>query len=250
MKRAGRALWRIARCSVLALAGAAICAFVFPFLGASARRAHVQAWSLRMLEAMGIGLAVEGGMAVAPRLVLSNHVSWLDILAIDAVQPVRFVSKADIRRWPLLGFMVAAGGTLFIEREKKRDALRVVHQVAAALRDGDTVALFPEGTTGAGPQLLPFHANLLQAAVTTGTPVQPMALRYADAAARFSPAVEFIGATSLVESVWRVATADALVVHVSVLPALAAAGTDRRALAEAARKAIQAALDQAPGAGG
>ena len=121
-----------------------------------------------MLTVMGIRLECAGALQPAPVLLLANHVSWLDILAIDAWRPVRFVSKADVRKWPLLGFMVACGGTLFIERERKRDALRVVHQVADALRAGASVAVFPEGTTGAGPLLLPFHANLLQAAISTG----------------------------------------------------------------------------------
>jgi 1-acyl-sn-glycerol-3-phosphate acyltransferase len=240
-----RALWRLA-CSVgHALLGGAICAFLFPFLDTASRMRHVQAWSRRMLGAMGIRLAVEGRWPDAPVLLLANHVSWLDILAIDAARPVRFVSKADVRRWPLLGFMVAAGGTLFIERERKRDALRVVHQVAEALRGGATVAVFPEGTTGTGPQLLPLHANLLQAAIATGAPLLPVALRYADPSAPFSPAVEFIGATTLIESMWRVASAERLVIHLRLLPTLASVDADRRTLAEAVRGSIQGALDSA-----
>ena len=95
----------------------------------------------------------------------------------------RFVSKADVRHWPLLGWLVDAAGTLYIERERKRDAMRVVHQMAEALAAGDMVAVFPEGTTGDGRALLPFHANLLQAAIAAGAPVQPVALRFSDAGA-------------------------------------------------------------------
>src|SRR5690606_17497009 len=119
----------------------------------------------------------------------------------------RFVAKAELRRWPVVGWMSRAAGTLFIERERKRDALRVVHQLAQALRDGHSVVVFPEGTTGDGATLLPFHANLLQAAIATGTPVQPVVLRYSDAAHRFSPAVQYLGATTLVRSAWRVLSA-------------------------------------------
>jgi 1-acyl-sn-glycerol-3-phosphate acyltransferase len=180
--------------------------------------------------------------AGSARLLLSNHVSWLDILAIDAWRPVRFVSKADVRKWPLLGFMVACGGTLFIERERKRDALRVVHQVADALRADGSVAVFPEGTTGAGPVLLPFHANLLQAAISTGTAMQPVALRYADAGAAFSAAPLYLGETSLLQSVWQVACADALVAHVVALAPIEACSGARRELANAARERIQRVL--------
>ena len=123
-----------------------------------------------MLRMLGVSLHSEGAPHGGPALVVANHVSWLDILAINAVHPVRFVSKADVRGWPLVGWVVACGGTLFIERERKRDALRVVHQVAQALAQGQTIAVFPEGTTSEGHGLLPFHANLLQSAIATGTP--------------------------------------------------------------------------------
>lgn len=241
-----RALWRLGRAVLHALHGGLICAVVFPFLDDAERMHRVGWWARRMLDVMGIGLELRGALQPAPVLLTSNHVSWLDILAIDAVRPARFVSKADVRHWPLLGFMVACGGTLFIERERKRDALRVVHQVAAALRDGATVAVFPEGTTGAGPTLLPFHANLLQAAISTATPVQPVALRYCDAAAAFSAAPLYLDDTSLLQSVWQVACADALVVQVTALaPKETASTTQRRQLAGDVRGAIQQALDAA-----
>jgi 1-acyl-sn-glycerol-3-phosphate acyltransferase len=115
----------------------------------------------------------------------------------------RFVSKADVLAWPLLGWLIKNAGTLFIERERKRDALRVLHQVAAALTDGDMVAVFPEGTTGSGRELLPFHANLLQSAISTGTPAQGVALRYSDALHSVSPAAEFLRDTTLLQTVWR-----------------------------------------------
>jgi len=179
---------------------------------------------------------------------VANHVSWLDILAIDAAQPARFVSKADIRRWPLIGWMVACGGTLFIERERKRDAMRVVHQVAEALQHGDVIAMFPEGTTSGGEGLLPFHANLLQAAVATHVPVQPIALRFSDAVSAVSPAAAYIGDMNLVQSLWMIVRARGLQVRVQRLPALATEGLDRRAISDRVRAEIAAALGLAPGA--
>lgn len=238
-----RAGWRLIRSVLHAVHGVLICAVVFPFLDEAARMRRVAWWSVRMLRLMGIDLKPTGRMRPGPVLLLANHISWLDILAINAVHPARFVSKADVRHWPLLGFMVACGGTLFIERERKRDALRVVHQVAAALQAGATVAVFPEGTTGDGPMLLPFHANLLQAAIATGTPVQPVALRFRDASSAFSAAAAYVGEMSLMQSVWKVACAEALEAHVTLLPGLADRHADRRALAEAVRGQIQGVLD-------
>lgn len=216
----------------------------FPRLTPAERHARVGWWSAGLVRAMGLELRVSG---VAPRpgatLLVANHISWLDIAAIHAAVPhARFVSKADVLAWPLLGWLIKNAGTLFIEREKKRDALRVVHTMAESLQRGETVAIFPEGTTGAGPELLPFHANLLHAAVTTGTPVQPVVLRFSEPGHAFSPAAEFLGETTLLQSVWRIATARGLAVNVQLLPPMSTEHADRRALAEHLRQVIGATL--------
>lgn len=200
-----------------------------------------------MARVLGMGVQAAGQPHPGPVLVAANHISWLDILAINAVMPARFVSKADVRHWPLLGWLVASGGTLFIERERKRDALRVVHQIASSLKVGDTIAMFPEGTTGDGHSLLPFHANLLQAAITTEAPVQPVALRYADADGPISTAVVWVGDTTLATSLWRVVCADGLRVRVELLPALTSRGRDRRELGQELRGSIAQALGQPSG---
>ena len=227
-------VWRLLRVLAHGLHGLTIVLLRFPSADAAMRHARIRWWSAKLLRLMGLALHVSG---VAPRpgakLVVANHVSWLDIASIHAVVPeAHFVSKADVRGWPLIGRLVAGAGTLFIEREKKRDALRVVHQMAAALQAGDTVAVFPEGTTGTGHALLPFHANLLQAAIATATPVQPVLLRYFDATRAISPLVTFLGETTLAQSFWRIVCARDLAVEVRVLPPEATAHADRRALAE------------------
>ena len=235
--------WRIARLLVHGVHGLAIILLRFGAYSAAQRHARIQWWSAKLLRLIGIALHAQGTPRAGAKLVVSNHVSWLDIAAIHAVIPeARFVSKADVKQWPLIGRLVAGAGTLFIERERKRDALRVVHQMAEALQAGDTVAVFPEGTTGAGPELLPFHANLLQAAVATGTPVQPVVLRFHDAAAAFSEAVLYIGDTSLAQSVWRVVLARGLGVRVELLAPMGTQHADRRALAAHLRDVIAARL--------
>lgn len=242
-----RAAWRFLKMLLQLGRGLAIMYFRFPRLDAKGRQAEIQAWSAGLLRAMGLTLDVSG---VSPRpgatLLVANHVSWLDIAALHAAVPqARFVSKADVKHWPIVGWLVAGAGTLFIEREKKRDALRVVHAMAEALGAGQTVAVFPEGTTGPGPELLPFHANLLQAAIATATPIQPAVLRFHDPAHRFSPAAEFVGETTLLQSLWRIATARGLGVSVELLPPEATAHADRRALAEHLRQVIGTRLAEA-----
>ncbi len=238
-----RAAWRLLRALLHGIHGLLIVLLLFPWLGPDARRARVRWWAAKMLRMLGIELRVQGSFRPGAKLIVANHVSWLDVMSVHAVCPeARFVSKADVQRWPLVGRLVAAAGTLYIERERRRDALRVVHQMADALRSGDTVAVFPEGTTGDGQTLLPFHANLLQAAIATETPVQPVALRYADARHAVSPAAQWLGATTLAQSLWKLACGDGLVVHLRVVEAQGSAHADRRALAARLRELITEAM--------
>ena len=243
MLRSLRAIWRLGRVLVHILHGVWVAWREFDGASAAHRCARIQWWSAKLLALLGLRLRPDGRFAPGAHLIAANHVSWLDITAVHAVCPqARFVSKADVKAWPVLGWLITAAGTLFIERESKRDALRVVHQSAEALAAGDTVAFFPEGTTSDGHHLLPFHANLLQAAVTAGVPVQPLALRFSEPGHPVSPAAAYIGDTTLLQSLWRIASADAIEVRIGILAPIATAGLDRRALSQALRARIAAAL--------
>lgn len=238
-----RAAWRLLRIAMHVLHGALIVRFAFPRLDPAARQARIRWWARGLLRAAGVGLRSSGAPAAGGTLLVINHVSWLDIVAVHAVCPAaRFVSKSDVKHWPLLNRLVDAAGTLYIERERRRDAMRVVHHMGEALAEGDIVAVFPEGTTGEGPVLLPFHANLLQAAIATSAPVQPVALRFRDAASAHSDAVVFVGDTTLVESLWRVVRGDGLCAEVGFLETVPSAGMQRRELADVLETAIQSAL--------
>jgi 1-acyl-sn-glycerol-3-phosphate acyltransferase len=240
------ALWRLLRAALHVLHGMLVMTR-FPALDAAGRHERIRWWSVGLLRAVGMQVKVSGLSRPGATLIVANHVSWIDIAAIHAAAPhARFVSKADVLQWPLLGWLIRNAGTLFIERERKRDAVRVVHAMAQALQAGDSVAVFPEGTTGEGPLLLPFHANLLQAAVATATPVQPIVLRFADATQAYSTAVVYIGDTSLLQSIWRVVSARGLCAHVDLLPPIATAHADRRRLAEHLRELIAERLPALP----
>jgi 1-acyl-sn-glycerol-3-phosphate acyltransferase len=238
-----RGAWRLLRAVLHGLHGLLVVLMLFPMLSRKGRRERVRWWSAKMLRLLGLGLEVQGTFKPGGKMIVANHLSWLDILVVHAVCPeARFVSKAEVRHWPLVGRLVGAAETLYIERERKRDAMRVVHQCAEALRAGDTVAVFPEGTTGPGDALLPFHANLLQAAIAVGAPVQPVALRYADRQHAVSPSALWVGETTLAQTLWRLATADGLVAWLAVLSARGSAHADRRALSDALRIDIESAL--------
>jgi 1-acyl-sn-glycerol-3-phosphate acyltransferase len=245
------ATWRLLRATLHALHGLAIVVGGMSVLDAQARRARVQWWSAKLLRLMGVELRLEGRFTPGAQLIVANHVSWLDITALHAVCPqARFVSKADVRNWPLLSRLIDAGDTLYVERERKRDAMRVVHQMTAALAAGDVVAVFPEGTTGEGHTPLPFHANLLQAAIASAVPIQPVALRFADADHDVSPAAMYVGDTTLAQSMGRIASARGLRVTLTVLPQLACDGLDRRQLAVQLQDRIGAVLVAPRASGG
>jgi 1-acyl-sn-glycerol-3-phosphate acyltransferase len=238
-----RAVARLIRAVIHGLHGLGIVLFRFPRLPAQERLVRIRWWSEKMLRVLGIALRVDGTAAPGGKLLAVNHISWLDIMVVHAVQPeARFVSKADVRAWPLISRLVDSAGTIYLERERKRDALRVVHAMAEALAAGQTIAIFPEGTTSTGHGLLPFHANLLQAAISTATPVQPVALRFSDSSDEVSAAMEFVGATTLAESLWNSACGDGVVARVAFLPARASAGVERRELAGRLRADIAGGL--------
>ena len=235
-----RAGWKLLRGLVHVLAGLCTIVLLFPRLSQSQRNARVQAWALELLEHFAIKLVVRGQPpAIGPMLLVSNHISWLDIVVMHAARHCRFVSKSDVQGWPLVSTLANAAGTLYIERASRRDAMRVVHHMAKALRAGDVLAVFPEGTTGDGGQLLPFHANLIQAAISAQAPVQPLALQFVDAASgRPSRAPSYVGDETLGGSIWRTLSARGLVAVVSFGEPQRAHGRDRRAWAADLRAAV------------
>lgn len=235
-----RACWRLCRVAAHVLFGAWTIRFAFPKLSQPEKDAAVQAWARVMLAKLAIKLVVTGSPPEAgPVLLAANHISWLDIVVMHAARHCRFISKADVQHWPVVGMLATGAGTLYIERESRRDAMRVVHHMAERLQAGDILAVFPEGTTGDGSELLPFHANLLQAAISAHAPIQPVALMFMDEAsgnASFAPC--YIGDDTLMGSLWRTLCASDLVASVRFGVPQSAQGRDRRTWASDLRVTI------------
>ncbi|ACC71497.1 lysophospholipid acyltransferase family protein [Paraburkholderia phymatum] len=215
----------------------------FPRATAQQRLELNRAWSLRMLQLCGMRLVVhnDGARLDEGVLVVANHISWIDIYVINAWRPTPFLSKAEIRKWPVVGWCAQQLGTVFIQREKRSDAKRIMHDLADRLNAGELMCVFPEGTTSDGVQLLPFHANMFQAAVSASRPVQPVCMMYEDAQGRQSTAPAYIGEMSLGQSLDALLRAGPLTAHVYVGAPLAP-GADRRLLAAEAQAAVGAAL--------
>jgi 1-acyl-sn-glycerol-3-phosphate acyltransferase len=225
-----RAVWKLARVVSYILWGAWLVATRLPRMTPLQKEERIRAWSLTLLQKFAIQVVVNGAPPVqGPLLLAANHISWLDIVVMLAARPCRFVSKADIKHWPLVGAMASAGGTLFIERESRRDAMRVVHHMAEHLTAGDVLAVFPEGTTSDGISLLPFHANLFQAAIAVNAPVMPVAISYVDAVTGIlSLAPCYVGDDTMRQSLWRTLKARPLRVVLTYGQAQFFQGRDRR----------------------
>lgn len=246
--------FKLTRIALHLLRGLLTSALVFPFAGEPRRARLIQRWSGKLLALCQVEVKlIEAAASAAPThaLIVANHISWLDIFVINVWHPCRFVAKADIRGWPLLGWLCAKAGTIFIERGNLRAVRRIYEGLVHRLHAGERVAFFPEGTTSVQGSVLPFHSNLFEAAVEAAVPIQPFALRYvrldADGSSGdFHPAVTFIGDMTFVESLMVILKGGRIRAELVRLPLIATAGCHRRELAQAAHQAIAAQLTATP----
>jgi 1-acyl-sn-glycerol-3-phosphate acyltransferase len=232
--------WRLLRVLGHILTGLWIVAVRLPRLPQEQQNSRVQVWAVELLGHVGITLDVRGQPPVTgPVLLISNHISWLDIPVMHAARHCRFVSKSDVRDWPLVGTLATAAGTLYLERSSRRGAVRMVGLMEEALRQNEVLAVFPEGTTGDGRTLLPFHANLLQAAVSVNVPAQPVGLHFVDQASGLtSHAPSYTGDDSLIGSIWRTVCAPPIVAVVHYGQPELAQGRERRAWIQHLRQTV------------
>ncbi len=241
-------LARIARLAGLLARGLGTAAFRYGRLNAAAQRSAVRRWSRDILSALGISVRVQGlatphAEALPPHcLMVGNHVSWLDIVVLLSVCPAIFVAKSEIRGWPLVGWLCARVGTLFIERGRRTAARHTSKIMSDALRNGTLVCIFPEGTTTDGLAVARFHAALFQPAIDAAAMLQPFVLRYAFHNGHYCAAPNYVGDTSFMASLWSSTSARRMVAGVEFLAPFDAATGDRRELARTAETAVAAAL--------
>ena len=243
-----RAIGRFAQMLRHALHGVLVARRGFHQLDASTQERAVERWAHEFLQAAGVALRIEGQpVTQGPVLLVANHQSWLDIPTLHAAQHCRFVSKAEIARWPLVGRLASAAGTLFVRRSSRRDTQRTVQAMVQALEQGDILAVFPEGTVGTGRELLPFHGNMLQAAIDADVPVQPVGMTFIDGRTgqvSLLPCEAYLDEPML-RSLWRTIGTEHLVAVVHYGTPEKAQGRDRRTWAHDLQLQVQA-LHQIP----
>ncbi|MEF3194275.1 MAG: 1-acyl-sn-glycerol-3-phosphate acyltransferase [Halothiobacillaceae bacterium] len=202
-----------------------------------ARNARIiRAWHAGVCRALGLEV-IPHGQPLPGALYASNHVSWLDIPVLGSqIEGSRFLSKSEVRGWPLIGLLARRAGTLFIQRgngQKEASAL-----IAQGLGEGHSIILFPEATTTDGLSLRRFHPRLLQAAIDAGVPVQPIALRYLDADGQPNPRAAYTHSDTVMDTFRRVVAEEGLRVEVYFLPPLQPSGATRTQLAELAQTQV------------
>lgn len=241
--------WRWARMLAHAIGAVLFLRMAFPRADAAQRRRYVQRWAARLVAIMGLEVRVTGARPAEHEraaMIAANHVSWLDIFVIQSVSPARFIAKSEIRDWPLAGWIAERAGTLFIRRERRHDTARINEQVHAALAEGDTVGLFPEGTTSEGDTLLRFHSSLFEPAVANEAQVHPCGVRYERADGSLCRAMAFVGELSFMQSLGLAIRQRGVVARVAFAPAIDTRGLDRREVTRRAEAAVASLLGLTP----
>ncbi len=203
--------------------------------------ALVRWWMLGVTRILNLRLLIDGDVPKIPALFISNHVSWLDVICLRSIVDVDFVAKDDVRRWPLLGGMVARVGTIFLARGKTDTTVLAADRMTRSLRQQRSVLFFPEGTTTDGSVVRPFHPRLFQAAIRTESPVQVVAVSYPHGD-RNHPKAAFVGDDALVSHLWALLSEHGLTVKLSFCNLICCPGQDRRALANLGRANVLNAL--------
>jgi len=212
---------------------------IYPLTPSRTHRTQRQRWSRALLGLLGVELRPTGTAIEPGCLLVANHISWLDIFVLNALVPSAFVSKAEVRDWPLFGWLASRNDTVFLRRGSRGHAKIINGEIGALLDAGRNVALFPEGTTTDGSHVLHFHAALLQPAIESGHAVQPVAISYHAPGGEFSLAPAYHGDVSLGQSLAAIIAEPRLVARtLATKPLSTKEGASRRALAQTARDAI------------
>ena len=226
-----RFYWLVARLSGKLVIGLWISVTSFARADLPGRHAIIRRWSREQLSLAGIEVRAIGFPPDSARAVtlVANHISWVDIFALNTQRACHFIAKAELRDWPLAGRLLANVGTIFINRSDRKETHRLKQVVHSLLEAGETVAVFPEGTTSIGHDVLKFHASLLEPVVASGGEVWVVAIRYlAGRSLQRTDAAAYIGDLSLLQSLKSIQQTAPIIVELRFVEAINCAGLTRR----------------------
>jgi 1-acyl-sn-glycerol-3-phosphate acyltransferase len=250
-----RKAWMLVRLIAHLLYGFVVALVFWPLLSKALKEGIEKRWARQLLGILNVQVKVvyespESNYAIhKPCLLYSTHVSWLDIFAFNSVHPVTFIAKSEISKWPIGGLLAKRSGTLFIERGKRHAVRDVIHAAVKVLGTGRCVAVFPEGTTGAGDTPLRFHSNFVQPAIQAGVPMLPVSLQYFTPDGKFSAQPAFIGEQTLLENIQVLLNSKTgFVVQLYIHAPINTEGRTRHDLSDEAHARIRALSMQTSGA--
>jgi 1-acyl-sn-glycerol-3-phosphate acyltransferase len=206
-------------------------------------RLLIRWWLGGIPRLLGIQVRVHGQPSSESTLLVANHVSWLDITVVGGAANPRFLSKQEVRHWPVIGWLAEKSGTLFITRGKAGAAAQASASIQQALQQGRPVLLFPEGTTTAGNDVKTFHGRLLAPAIDGNVPIQPVAIRYPNCDGQTHPLIPYINEQSLWENLKGILGETGLQAEVHFLPPIPIAGQERKVLAAHCEAQIRAVVN-------
>ncbi|MCD5987406.1 MULTISPECIES: lysophospholipid acyltransferase family protein [Pseudomonas syringae group] len=225
----------------LTIAGTFACMERMKIGNSMARRQRWSRWFMaRLTAALPFRVTVSGELPRQPMLWVSNHVSWTDIPLLGMLAPLSFLSKAEVRTWPVAGWLALKAGTLFIRRGSG-DSKLIQKQMGNHLQQNNALVIFPEGTTTDGTGLRTFHGRLMSSAIDSGVLLQPVAIHYSRNG-QPDPIAPFIGDDDLLSHLRRLFANEQGDVHIQLLTPIATEGKERAALAYEAQQAVQIAL--------
>jgi 1-acyl-sn-glycerol-3-phosphate acyltransferase len=248
-----RYLWRVPLLLLHIVLGILLCAFILSWnqhvVMQNGREpfAHrmIRWWSTTLMRIFGLRSVRIGQPLADPVLFVANHTSWIDIELLHSQRAACFVAKAEIARWPLVGWMAATGGTIFHRRGSNHSLSTVMQLMIERLRGGRSVAVFPEGGSGYNGVLKTFHARIFQAALDADVAVQPVGLRFARDGRRVVDA-GFREEESFMGNLVRLLGEAPMDAEVHFLAPVPASPDARRRMAELSRERIGAALEDRP----
>ncbi len=240
---------KVAHIAMLFMVGLIIAGIIFPALNILFKPANAKhyrdALKLRWLKwfsaILNLQVTIKGDLPIKANFLVSNHISWLDIIVLGCFSPAHFVAKNDILAWPVIGYLARQGGTIFVRRGDKQQVKLIAEKMVWLLKQNSMVIAFPEGTTTRGDVVLPFHASLFQAALLTKAAIQPVALQYLGEAKKLAP---FIGEDSFVPHLIKVLSLNKVEVQVDVLPEISTVSKTRHSISCEARSVILGALSE------
>ncbi|MFA6164659.1 MAG: lysophospholipid acyltransferase family protein [Methylobacter sp.] len=243
MKSKIRLYYKLFLIIILFINGLIIAAGIFPALGflcsagnAKTKRDTLKTRWLQWFSAIvNLHIIKDGELPEQGAILVSNHISWLDIIVIGQYLPACFVAKSDISSWPVIGYLARQAGTIFIRRGDKQHIRTTAEKMVWLLKQSSNIIAFPEGTTTKGDEVLQFHASLFQPALLTRSTIQPVALQYQGAAKEHAP---FVGDDDFVPHIIKMLTLDKIEVRLSFLPVINNSGKNRHAVSLETRDMI------------